>query len=296
MPPDDEPWTHHEAIVNDVRLHYVAAGPEDGDLVVLLHGFPEFWYSWHEQLPALADAGYRVLAPDMRGYNRSEKPPGVASYRTSELVADVVGLIEHAGRESAHVVGHDWGGATAWGVGIGVPQVVDRLAILNSPHPTAFERELTSNLDQLRKSWYMFAFQLPWLPEFVLTVDDARFLERFLTGVGADDDTFSPADLRRYRDAFTRPGAARAAINYYRASVRGMLKGLPGGGVGEQHVDVPTLVLWGEEDRALGTDLLDGLDAWVPDLQVERLPDANHWVQLDAPDRVNAALLDFLDE
>ena len=294
--PDDEPWTHHEAIVNDVRLHYVAAGPEDGDLVVLLHGFPEFWYSWHEQLPALADAGYRVLAPDMRGYNRSEKPPGISSYRTSELVGDVVGLIDHAGRESAHVVGHDWGGAVAWSVAIGVPQVVDRLAILNAPHPTAFQRELTGNFDQLKKSWYMFFFQLPWLPEFLLTLDDARLLDHFLAGWGTDDGTFTPEDRRRYREAFARPGAARASINYSRATIRGMVRSLPGGGVGDQHVDVPTLVCWGELDGALGTDLLEGLDEWVADLRVERFPDATHWVQLDEPDAVNAALLEYFGE
>lgn len=289
-----EPWTHQDAIVNGVRLHYVAAGPEEGDLVVLLHGFPEFWYSWHAQIPALAEAGYRVLAPDMRGYNRSEKPADVASYRTRELVGDVVGLIEHAGRESAHVVGHDWGGAVAWSVAIGRPDVVDRLVICNAPHPSAFERELTTNPDQLRKSWYIFAFQVPWLPEFLLSLHDAWAIGRLFASAGVDPEAFPPADRRRYREAFARPGAARGAINYYRATVRDTLRRLPAGGVGDQHVAVPTLVIWGEQDAALSTAMLDGLDQWVPDLEVRRLPDASHWVQADAPERVSEAILEFV--
>jgi pimeloyl-ACP methyl ester carboxylesterase len=291
----DEPWTHQEAIVNDVRLHYVAAGPEDGDLVVLLHGFPEFWYSWHHQLPALAEAGYRVLAPDLRGYNRSEKPPGVESYRTAELVGDVVGLIDHAGRDDAVVVGHDWGGAVAWAVAIGRPAVVDRLAILNAPHPGAFQRELTSNPDQLRRSWYMFAFQVPWLPELLLTWNDAALLEELFDP--GEDGRLSPSQMRRYREAFSRPGAARAAINYYRATIRSTVRGLLGGG-GEDPEDldvtVPTLVLWREQDEALSLDLLEGLDRWVADLDVRRFPEASHWLQLDEPEAVTESLLEFL--
>jgi pimeloyl-ACP methyl ester carboxylesterase len=208
----------------------------------------------------------------------------------------VVGLIEHAGGASAHVVGHDWGGAVAWSVAIGRPEVVDHLVICNAPHPSAFERELTSNPGQLRKSWYVFAFQIPWLPEFLLSLGDAWAIGRLFASAGVDDEAFPPADRRRYREAFARPGAARGAINYYRATVRETLRRLPAGGVGDQPVDVPTLVVWGEQDAALSTDLLDGLEEWVPDLEIRRLPDASHWVQADAPERVTEAILGFVAE
>ena len=173
--------------------------------------------------------------------------------------------------------------------------MVDRLGVLNVPHPTVFEEALTSSLSQMRKSWYMFFFQLPWLPEFLLTLDDARLLDYFLAGWGTDDETFTPEDRQRYREAFSRPGAARAAINYYRATIRSMVRSLPGGGIDDMAVDVPTLVCWGEQDGALGTDLLEGLDEWVADLRVERFPDATHWVQLDEPEAVNDALLEYFE-
>jgi pimeloyl-ACP methyl ester carboxylesterase len=285
-------------VANDVRLHVVTAGPEDGDVVVLLHGFPEFWYSWRKQIPALVDAGYRVVVPDMRGYNRSEKPHGIRAYRIDELVADVVDVIEqYAGASgdpatdeaaSAHVVAHDWGGGVAWSVAVGRPDVVDRLAILNAPHPERF-RELLRRPAQLRRSWYMFAFQLPTLPEYGLTRDDAAVFEDLF------GDSMPASELRHYRDAIQRPGAARSSVNYYRSFLREGLKDelpflsasipMPDG-----HVNVPTLVVWGDDDEALLPANADGLDRWIPDLRVERIPDASHWVQLDAPERVNDEL------
>jgi pimeloyl-ACP methyl ester carboxylesterase len=294
----DADLSHEHVVADDVRLHVVTAGPEDGDVVVLLHGFPEFWYSWREQIPALADAGYRVVVPDMRGYNESEKPRGVDAYRIDELVADVVGVIEHyAGASgeadadeaaSAHVVAHDWGGGVAWSVAVGRPDVVDRLAVLNAPHPERF-RELLRTPAQLKRSWYMFAFQLPWLPEFGLTRDDATVLEEVF------EESMPASELRHYRDAIQRAGAARSAVHYYRSFLReGLRDELPflsaSIPMSEGNVDAPTLVCWGEDDEALLPANAAGLDEWIPDLRVERLADASHWVQLDAPGRVNDEL------
>jgi pimeloyl-ACP methyl ester carboxylesterase len=294
---------HRNAVVDDVRLHYVAAGPEDGDLVVLLHGFPEFWYSWRFQLPALAEAGYRVVAPDLRGYNRSEKPHGVDSYAIGNLVGDVIGLIREQGRETAHLVGHDWGGAISWAVGMQRPDALDSLTVMNAPHPAAFAREF--DLTQLKRSWYVLFFQVPWLPERLLSLGNARAVGEVFRDQPSNPDAFDDADVQRYREAFARPGAARAAVNYYRAYVRGIGKPmakatLPGlrrvfDPPGDTEITVPTLVLWGEQDAALGVGISEGLDEWIPDLRVERFPEASHWVQCDEPEAVGEALLEFLD-
>jgi len=295
--PDDSdaPWEHDHAIVDGVRLHYVAAGPPDGDLVVCLHGFPAYWYTWHEAIPALADAGYRVLAPDMRGYNRSAKPRDVAAYRTDELVGDVAGLIEGAGRGSAHVLGHDWGGLVAWHLAARRPDVVARLGVLNAPHPSAYERELRSNPRQLLRSWYVLVAQVPWLPAVLLSRDDAALVGRLFERAGVDGDAFSPAEVAQYRAAFARPGVAGASLNYYRAAFRETFRRLPRGGVGDLHIEVPTLVVWGEQDPALSVSLLEDLERWVADLTVERLPDAGHWVLAEEPETVINSLLAFLD-
>lgn len=312
---------HRNAVVDDVRLHYVAAGPEDGDLVVLLHGFPEFWYSWRYQIPALAEAGYRVVAPDLRGYNRSEKPHGVESYAIGNLVGDVVGLIDAQGgrsqrdrrtserggtnreqdRETAHLVGHDWGGAIAWAVGMQRPDVLDSLTVMNAPHPAALAREF--DFAQLRRFWYVLCFQVPWLPERLLAAGNARAVGEMFRDQPENPDAFDEADIERYREAFARPGAARAAVNYYRAYVRGIWKPmakatLPGlrrvfDPPGDTEIPVPTLVLWGERDAALGVGISEGLDEWIPDLRVERFPEASHWVQCDAPEAVTEELLAF---
>lgn len=287
--------THETATVNGVTLHSVTAGPEDGDLALLLHGFPEFWYSWQYQIPALVEAGYRVVAPDMRGYNRSEKPTGVSAYDIEELIADVAGLIDHHGREQAHVVGHDWGGLVAWWVGIERPDVVDRLAVLNAPHPARYEEHLWSSPSQLRKSWYVLYFQLPKLPEVGFRWNDYAVVES-LFREQATDGAFTDEDLQRYKSALAEPGALTAALNYYRAMFRRTSKTtLLGGGPDDHTVDAPTLLVWGEQDHALDVELTESLGRWVPDRRVERIPDAGHWVQFDARERVSEALVDFLD-
>jgi pimeloyl-ACP methyl ester carboxylesterase len=282
------PWSHHETVVNGVRLHYVEAGT--GPLVVLLHGFPEFWYSWRRQIPALAAAGFRVLAPDLRGYNLSAKPAGVRHYRLERLTGDVAGLIEHAGAERAAVAGHDWGGGIAWTLAMHQPRWVERLIILNAPHPAAFLRELRT-LGQLRKSWYMFFFQLPLLPELWIRAGNYVALERVFRAPPVHPGAFTDEDVARYRQALARPGALTAAINYYRAAFRHSLRGAAGSA---RRIEVPTLLIWGEQDRYLGIRLTEGLDRWVPDIRVVRLPEASHWVQLDAPEEVNRLMIDFL--
>jgi pimeloyl-ACP methyl ester carboxylesterase len=280
-------WSHHEATVNGVRLHYAAAGA--GPLVLLLHGFPEFWYTWQHQLPALAAAGFRAVAPDLRGYNLSDKPRGVRPFRIETLARDVAELIAHLGADRAAVVGHDWGGAIAWEVAMNHPARVGRLAILNAPHPARFFRELR-NPRQLLRSWYVFFFQLPGLPEWWVRRGNYAALEHILRTDPVRPGTFSDEDVRAYREALDQPGALTAAINYYRAAFRW------GWGAARRAKPVacPTLVLWGLQDRYLGPRLTEGLEPWAPNLEVVRLADASHWVQNDAAEEVNRRLVAFL--
>ncbi|SDR42377.1 alpha/beta fold hydrolase [Natronobacterium texcoconense] len=274
--------------VNGLQLHARVAGDPDDPLVVLLHGFPEFWYGWHEMIEPLVEDGFRVLAPDQRGYNRSEKPESVRAYRRPELARDVVELIATESRDTAAVVGHDWGGIVAWELALRYPQVVDRLAVVNAPHPTAFRRQLLSNPDQIRRSWYAYTFQLPWLPERVCRYDDFRVLERALRGT-ADSEAFSDADLERYRRAWRREGALTGMLNWYRANAR--YPSPPP----RDRVDAPTLVAWGEEDTALVPELaIDSYDHCT-DGRLELFPDASHWLPREKPDRLAELLCEHLD-
>jgi epoxide hydrolase 4 len=269
------------AEVGDVRLHYVEAGA--GPLILLLHGFPEFWYGWRLQIAPLAAAGFRVVAPDLRGYNLSSKPDGIAAYGAGKLAADVRGLIQERGAESALVAGHDWGGTAAWTLAMNHPEVVDRLAILNAAHP----RKLGEGLrhpSQLRRSWYFFYFQLPDLPERHARADDWEFFQDFLRDA---QPPYTPEEIKRYIEAWSQPGAATAMINYYRFAVRHKSGEI-------RPITAPTLVIWGERDRYLGPTLAEPHHDDVPNLdRVERLPDASHWVHHDEAERVNQLLIDF---
>ncbi|HVG46023.1 MAG TPA: alpha/beta hydrolase [Longimicrobium sp.] len=286
-----EEWTHHEGVVNNVRLHWVEQGA--GPLVVLLHGFPEFWWGWHRQIPALAAAGFRVVAPDLRGYNLSEKPKGAGSYRVSILAQDVASLIHHLGEERAHVAGHDWGGVVAWRLALAHPERVDRLIVLNAPHPAVFNRELKRPRQFLR-SWYAMFFQLPLLPEAVFRANDYATLERIFRKSPARPGAFSDDDVRRYKEAMARPGALTAMLAYYRTFARTLgSSGGSGGREAKRTVTRPTLVIWGERDTALNPHNLDGLEEYVPDLRIERLP-ASHWVLADEPERVSERMIRFL--
>jgi epoxide hydrolase 4 len=284
------PWQHRYSWVNGVRLHYVEAG--SGPLVILLHGFPEFWYSWRHQIPALAAAGFHVIAPDLRGYNLSDKPAGVSAYRIDVLLGDVIGLIDHAGAEKAAIVGHDWGGVIAWHLAMYHPQVVEKLIILNAPHPAAYWREIRSSR-QLLKSWYIFFFQTPGLPELLLSIGDFDWVARMLRHQPAHPQAFGPEDIRRYKQALARPGALTAALNYYRAALRHRPRRKA---KDDDPISVPVLLLWGERDAYLSPRLTEGLNAWVPNLRVVRFPDVSHWIQNDAPERVNRLTIDFLLE
>jgi pimeloyl-ACP methyl ester carboxylesterase len=279
---------HGYAELSEARLHYVEAG--EGPLVVLLHGFPEFWYSWRYQIPALAAAGFRVIAPDMRGYNLSSRPSDVRSYEVRRLAGDIRDLIHERSATEACLAGHDWGAAIAWVAAMAHPDEVKRLAILNAPHPRRMIEALRRPGRQLARSWYMFFFQLPWLPERAVRAGDWW---AFRAGFARDarPGAFTPADIDRYREAWSQPGAATATINYYRAALhrassRRAAKLLP--------VQAPTLVIWGERDRHLGAELAEPDPADVPNLErVVRLPDASHWVQHDEPERVSGLLIDF---
>lgn len=284
-----EPWTHHTDEVNGIRLHWVEAG--QGPLVVLLHGFPEFWYEWRHQIPALAAAGFHVAAPDLRGYNLSEKPKGVGSYRAGLVMEDVVQLIRHLGAGRAHVAGHDWGGVIAWRLGIRRPEVVDRLAVINAPHPAVFAREL-KHPRQFLRSWYAAFFLLPKIPEASFRANGYAALRRVFRDSPVHKDAYTDSDIARYVEAASHPGALTAMINYYRAFGRKTARGEgdgegPGG---DGIVRRPTLVIWGEQDTALNIHNLDGLKQYVSDLRVERIPNASHWVPADAPERVSELL------
>jgi epoxide hydrolase 4 len=278
---------HGYAQLPEARLHYVEAG--EGPLVVLLHGFPEFWFSWRRQIPALAEAGFRVVAPDLRGYNLSSKPLRVRDYAIERAAADIAALIRERGAERAHVAGHDWGGATAWALAMGHPGLLDRLAILNMPHPRRM-LEGFQTASQLRKSWYVFMLQAPWLPQRLLPRGDWRGLRRPFEQ-DARPGAFTPADIERYIEAWSRPGGMTGAINYYRAAFRRP----PGRALGTQRpVHNPTMIIAGERDAHLDARLFEPHREDVPGLErVERLPRSSHWVQNDEPTRVSELLVEF---
>jgi pimeloyl-ACP methyl ester carboxylesterase len=270
---------------NGVQLHCLVAG--SGPLVVLLHGFPETSHAWRHQIDALARR-FRVVAPDLRGYGQSDKPPGVGAYRGATLAADVHGLIGAFGAERAAVVGHDWGGAVAWTFAMRHPDALDRLVVINCPHPAAMRRALRANWRQIRRSWYLFAFQVPWLPERLLTRDRARAVRDTLRR-SAGPGTFTEEDLDIYAGALAAPGAATAAINYYRAAFRDGRRGR------WPRIAAPTLLIWGEDDLALGKELTFGMEPlFAGGLRIEYLPHTSHWVMEERPVEVNRLLLDFL--
>ena len=272
--------------VNNIRMHLVTASPTKGPLVILLHGFPEFWLCWQHQLPVLAEAGYRVVAPDQRGYNTTDKTP---PYDLVTLTDDIIALIQHFGRETATIVGHDWGGAVAWYLAMRVPQMVERLIILNAPHGLTFRDVLRRSPKQMLKSWYMFAFQLK-LMDGLLQRNDFRVMARMLTQTGAAG-LFEP-DLPVYREAWSQPGAVPAMVGWYRAMFKPMARQVEV----RPKIIRPTLLIWGTGDRFLGVDLAEGCRRWVPDLQLELLPGVSHWVPQEAADEVNRLMLDFLDK
>ncbi|HJQ35134.1 MAG TPA: alpha/beta hydrolase [Pyrinomonadaceae bacterium] len=285
---------HGYAQVGDVRLHYAECG-EGERLVVLLHGFPECWYSWRKQLPVLGRR-FRVVAPDLRGYNLSDKPADVEAYKVNKLVDDVTGLIRHFGAREAAVVGHDWGAAVAWAVAQHYPDYVWKLATLQVPPPAIWARNLT--LKQLLRSWYMFFFQLPSLPEWWIRRDDFAALGKMFRTTSRPG-TFTDEDIAVYKAAAREPGALTASLNYYRANFgRFFGRGWRDREVKTQErVRVPTLFVFGERDMAIVPETVRGVADYVDAPFTElRLGRANHWVQQEYPAEINAALLSFLEE
>jgi pimeloyl-ACP methyl ester carboxylesterase len=275
---------------NGFRFAVDEAG-EGERLALCLHGFPESRFSWRHQLPRLAELGYRAWAPDLRGYGETEpRPREVKAYLIDRLMEDVAALIDASGATSVTLVGHDWGAGLAWTFAANRVRPLERLVIMNVPHPAVMNAALRRSFAQLRKSWYMFFFQIPALPEWVTTANDARAVRRAFHGMAVDKTRFTQDVLDRYARDAQRPGAMTAMINWYRAAFR-----LQGKLAGPWDViETPTLIVWGEADAALGLELLEGTDAYVRDLSICRLPGVSHWVQQEAPEKVNAILAEWL--
>ncbi|MEL6232516.1 MAG: alpha/beta fold hydrolase [Cyanobacteria bacterium J06627_3] len=283
-----ETWSHGKITANGIQLHYVTQG--EGPLMLLLHGFPEFWYSWRHQIPEFA-RDHTVVALDLRGYNDSDRPQSRSAYHMDELVADVKGAIASLGYDRCILVGHDWGGAIAWQFVYRYPAQVDRLIILNLPHPAKFAQGLRT-WQQLARSWYILFFQLPFLPELLLQANLSRSMEQTFRGMAIDKSAFSDADIKAYTTALAKPGALTAALNYYRNLLPLLLS----------PTDWPilfktrTLMIWGENDVALGKELTEGTEDYVQDFQIRYIPNCSHWVQQEQPQLVNHYIRTFLAE
>ncbi len=279
---------------NNIKLHVVTDGPGDGTPVILLHGFPEFHYGWRKQIPVLAQAGFRVIAPDQRGYNLSDKPRRVSAYRVETLAWDILGLFDHFGIRKARLVGHDWGAVAAWDIALHYPDRLEKLAILNAPHPDVMTRFILEHPEQRKKSWYVFFFQIPLLPEWILRKDNYRDLVRTIVGSGRKS-TFSRQDIEEYKKAWSQPGALTAMLNWYRAIVRASFKSVfrfkrePA-----RRVKIPVLILWGKNDAALSHELVQSSLELCDHGSAVLYEKATHWVHLDEADDVNKKLIGFL--
>ncbi len=277
-------WQHQYIVSNGVKLHYVTQG--EGPLMLMLHGFPEFWYSWRHQIPEFAK-DYKVVALDLRGYNESDKPQQKSAYIMSEFIKDVEGVIKGLGYDRCVLVGHDWGGAIAWCFAYAHPEMLERLIVMNIPHPVKFAEGLRTP-QQLLRSSYAFFFQLPVLPELLIQWSDYQTIESALKGMAINKNVFTPADIEAYKDAASRRGALTAMLNYYRNAF---------GSFWQQEwslLQVPTLMIWGEEDKALGKELTYGTEEYVKDFQIRYIPNCSHWVQQEQPALVNEYMREYL--
>ncbi len=266
---------------NGIHLYTAMAGPEDGEPVIFLHGFPEAWFGWENQIHALSQAGFRVIAPDQRGYNLSDKPKGVNPYQVKLLVEDILGLADSLGLEQFHLAGHDWGAIVAWSLALSKPERIKRLTIANVPHPAVFNDYLRSHPSQMLKSWYAGFFQLPLLPELFSRAGNWSFLIR------AMPESWDEAHQNRYRQAWSRPGAITAMINWYRAAVRKSSPGLK-----NPIVEPPTLIIWGRRDPHLSHQMAPLSLEYCRLGELVMIEDATHWVQHDQPETVNKLLIE----
>lgn len=272
---------------DDVTLHLVTAGPADAPLVILLHGFPEYWGAWRRHVDAPADAGWRIAIPDQRGYGESSKPEAVTCYALDTLADDVMGIARHTGASRFSLVGHDLGGMVAWHLAAREPEVIERLAILNAPHPASFLPFALTHPLQMLRSTYAGFFQLPWIPEALLRARDFALLEAALTR-SARPGTFSNVELADYRTAWSAPGALHAMLNWYRAMPLAQPRAAP--------IQALVRIVWGDADNALEPGLADTALRYCLDGHVVRLPRASHWLHHEEPDRVSALLAEFLGE
>jgi len=285
-----ETWEHKFVETNGVRLHCVVQG--QGKLMIMLHGFPEFWYSWRHQIPVMAKH-FKVVAPDMRGYNDSEKPGDVRDYRIGLLVDDVMGLIKAFGEEKATIVGHDWGGIVAWSFAMAHPEATERLIIMNVPHPAVWQERAKYVARQLQKSWYIFFFQKERVPESYFSRNNYLALKLMLRGSTVKKGVFSDEDLERFVEAWSKPGALTASINYYRANIRPeiFMEEVP---LKFARITSPTLVIWGEDDLALTLEMSRGAEKYIDaPYTIKHIPKCGHWVQNEEPELVNEYMLEF---
>lgn len=279
----------HAIYTPEVVLHVGLAGPSDGEPVVLLHGFPDFWLSWAHQIRPLVEAGYRVIMPDQRGYNLSEKPRQVSAYRLERLGPDITGILDALGYEKAHLVGHDWGGALAWWLAENCAERFLSLSILNCPPADVMGEVLRREVKQLRKSWYIALFQLPKIPEVLAGAKNCEFLAQALVTSSAPG-TFGEEELTVYREAWSRPGALSGMINWYRAARSNLIKKST-----KERIEIPTQILWGKKDIALDELLVEPSLAKCRDGRVHWFEEAGHWVHREAPEEVSARLLEFFE-
>ncbi len=296
-----EPTIRHDyAEVNGQRLHYASAGSPDAEkLIIFLHGFPEFWYEWKNQLEEFGKDCFAV-APDMRGYNLSSKPAELEQYEMPHLIEDVRALAEDLGYKRFILVAHDWGGAVAWAFALAHPEYLEKLVAINIPHPAIFQRELRDNPAQQQASQYMLMFRSPEA-EAILSANNYAGLVNAVLAKGLEQGTFTGADKAAYIEAWSRPGALTGGLNYYRAArigpptpEGGAANGSFGPAPASMVVSVPTLIIWGEQDTALLIGGLNGVEQFVPNLTIRRIPEGSHWVVHERPDLVNSYIREFI--
>ncbi|WP_088241094.1 alpha/beta fold hydrolase [Calothrix rhizosoleniae] len=279
-------WQHEYIHSNGVKLHYVTQG--EGPLMLMLHGFPEFWYSWRHQIPEFSPY-FKVVAVDLRGYNNSDKPQEKSAYVMDEFIKDVEGIITELGYEKCILVAHDWGGMIAWNFAHTHPQMVEKLIVLNIPHPTKLSQGLNT-FRQLLRSWYIFFFQLPLLPELYIKAADYKMVEKVFKGMAIDKTAFTSEDISIFKKAVAQPGALTAMLNYYRNIFKSKRSTK-----NWQKLDMPTLMIWGENDAALGKELTYGTQSYVNQLQIKYISNCSHWVQQEKPQLVNQYIREFLE-
>ncbi len=279
---------HSYINTNGIRLHVVQAGPKSGIPVMLLHGFPEFWYGWRKQIPALVDAGCRVIVPDQRGYNLSNKPKDKKDYGVFTLVDDVLGLIKALDYEKVNLVGHDWGAVVGWTLAITHPEKLHKLTVMNAPHPAVINKFLRRDLDQMRRSWYVGFFQIPWLPEKMMSASNFREMIRGMKNT-AKKNSFTDEAFEKYKEAWSQPDAMPSMLNWYRAIVQRPPK-MPE----DMRVKVRTLMMWGMKDFALTHRMARPSMDYCDKGNLILFPESTHWVQHDAAAEVNHYLVDFL--